>query len=96
MANFPAAGYPSNAGRTEGEMKTFLEDFLATTKQLAGGGAEPVVSIVSGVVTPTTGLLQIDTEGAAASDSLTNIAQTNLPDGSLIKDGDVFHFRFNV
>lgn len=84
MTTFPAANYLSNSGRTAGEMKAGFEDFLAATKQLPGGGAETTLTIASGVVTPTRGGHGLDTEGAASSDVLTNIAQTNLPDGSVL------------
>lgn len=83
MSGFSAANYLSNAGRTEAEMKTAFEDNLQATKQIPGAG-EPrtVLTIASGSVTPTIGVHGIDTEGAASTDDLTNIVQTNLPDGS--------------
>lgn len=85
MATFPAAGYLNNAGRTEGEMKAAFEDQLQATKQIPGAGvAEATLTISGGIVTPTLGVHTIDTEGAAATDNLTNILQTNLPDGSLL------------
>lgn len=85
MADFPAVDYISNAGRTEGEQKDALEDWLAATKQLPGaGGAVSTLTIASGSVTPTTGEHLVDTEGAAGTDDLANLLQTNLPDGSLL------------
>lgn len=84
--SFPAAGYLSNAARTEGEMKTSFEDWLKMTKQVPGAGmAEQALTIATGSVTPasgSSGSLIIDTEAAAATDDLTNIAQTNFDDGS--------------
>jgi hypothetical protein len=74
--------------RTEGEMKTAFEDFLAATKQIPGAGiAAQALTISAGTATPAGGaggILSIDTEAAAASDDLTNLAQTNCPDGSIV------------
>ena len=85
---FPAVGYPSNAARTEGEMKTFLEDLLRTAKQIPFAGlAEQALTIATGVVTPAAsgaGNLIVDTEGATATDDLTNISQTNTDDGQCL------------
>lgn len=88
MAILPAAGYLSNAVRTEGEVKTALDDLVASIKQIPGAGAtETTLTIASGSVTPPSGgpgVFSIDTEASAATDDLTNIAQSNLPDGSLL------------
>lgn len=85
MAGFPAAGYITDAARIEGEVKTAFDDWLATTKQIPGAAvAETTLTISSGSVTPTQGIHAVDTEAAAATDDLTNIVQTNLPDGSLL------------
>src|SRR6185436_15511961 len=85
MATFPVAGYLSDALRTQSEVKSALEAFLAATRQLPGGsGAPTTLTIASGSITPTTGAHLVGTEGAAAADDLANIAQTNFPDGSLL------------
>lgn len=84
MTAFPAANHISDNARTEGEVKSDLEDFLAATKQLPGAAAYAELTISSGSVTPTGAYHQIDTESDAASDDLTNIVQTNLPDGSIL------------
>lgn len=88
MSSFPTANYLSDAARTQGEQKTAFEDFLAATKQIAGAGvAEQALTIASGVITPAagaSGLIAIDTEAAAATDDLTNVDQTNVPDGSIL------------
>lgn len=83
MATLPAAGYIAGP-RTKGEQKTALEDVRNVIAQLPGGDAEPTLTIAAGVVTATKGIHSIDTESAAATDDLTNILQTNLPDGSLL------------
>jgi hypothetical protein len=86
--SFPALNYLSNAARTEGEMKTAFEDWLKMTKQIPGAGiAEQALTISTGSITPAAGsggILIVDTEASAATDDLTNIAVTNLDDGSMI------------
>jgi hypothetical protein len=85
MANFPAAGYLSDAGRTKGEMKVAMEDQLLATKQIPGSGiAETTLTIAGGIVTPVGGVHAIDTESASVADDLATIATTNLPDGSML------------
>lgn len=88
MSTLPALDYLSDAARTQGEEKTAFEDQLAAVKQIPGAGvAEQALTIAAGSVTPAagaSGLISIDTEAAAASDDLTNIVQTNVPDGSVI------------
>ncbi len=84
MATFPAANYLTNSSRTEGEMKTGLEDFLAATKQLPGGSVVSTLVLATDQITPTGGVHQVDTEGSASSDDLKTIALTNIPDGRLL------------
>lgn len=88
MSAFTADGYKSNSIRTEGEMKQAFEDDSKATKQIPGAGvAETTLTIASGVITPPgggPGTFAVDTEAAAANDDLTNIALTNIPDGSEI------------
>lgn len=84
MTDFPAAGYISNSTRTEGEVKAALEAIIAAAKQLPGGNVEEALTIATGSITPTVAVFTVDTEGSASTDDLTNIAQTNLPDGSII------------
>ena len=87
MATLPAAAYFNNSARTEGEFKQAQEDFLAGVKQIPGSGvAELTATISSGSITPagSGGVVVIDTEAAAATDDLTNIATTNYPDGSML------------
>lgn len=86
--SFPAASYISNAARTEGENKTAFEDQLKATKQIPGAGeAEQALTIATGTITPASGasgIIAVDTEGAAATDDLANIAVTNVDDNSLV------------
>lgn len=84
MTDFPAANYLTNVARQEGEMQTGFENWLAATKQLPGGLAETSLTIATGSITPTRFAHSVDTEGAGAADDLTNIDNTNLPDGALL------------
>jgi hypothetical protein len=84
MTTFPAAGYISDAARTQAQQKDAFEEFLAATRQLPGAIEPSTLVISSGTITPARGIHVVDTEAAAASDDLTTVAQTNLPDGSLL------------
>lgn len=84
MTQLPVAGYFSNASRTEGEQKQWGEDVRDVIEQLLGGGAEELLTIATGVVTPTGALLRIDTEASAASDDLDTIQTTNHPAGRVL------------
>lgn len=88
MSNLPALNYISNSFRTEGEAKVAFEDQLASVKQIPGAGvAETTLTIASGSITPPSGgpgIFKVETEASGATDDLTNIVQTNIPDGSLI------------
>lgn len=85
------AGYPSAAAIqppvTVGQQKVNLADILATAKQALGGTAVQALTIAAGLVTPasgTSGFLRIDTQAADPTDDLTQIAVTNLPEGSVL------------
>lgn len=86
--SLPAASYLSNAGRTVAEMKAALDAQRNFIANMIGGGARSSVTISSGSVTPTDGAsggwIVVDTESAAASDDLTNIVTTNVPDGGFL------------
>lgn len=66
-------------------MKQALEDVRDVLSRLPGAidGAE-TVTISSGSVTPTQNVIEVDTEGGAASDFLDNIDASNMPEGSLL------------
>lgn len=63
-----------------GEQQQNLLDWLSATFQLPGAQPLQDVTISGGNITPNRALLLVDTEGAAASDDLDHILQTNLPD----------------
>lgn len=80
----PALGYMSSALRTNAEMKQALEDMTAAQRAALGGAAASTLTIAAGSVTPTGGIHAVDTEAAAATDDLSNIAQTGIEDGGLL------------
>lgn len=84
MTALQAANYISNANRTEGEGKQFLEDMLARLKEVPGGAAQSELTIDTGEVTPTGTLHSIDTESDDPADTLTNIALDNLSEGAFL------------
>jgi hypothetical protein len=84
MTTLPAAGYLSNAARTEAEMKQALEDKRSVIAEQPGGATPTTLTIAAGVVTATLGSHTIDTEAAAASDDLDTIGQGNHPEGRLL------------
>lgn len=85
MTDLPAAGTFTSPSRTNDEAKAAQDTTLAFIRQLPGTMARSTLSIASGLITPTRGQHDVDTESAAAADDLTNIATTNLPDGSLLR-----------
>jgi len=87
MTALPAAGYFSDPARTNAEAKTAQDDMLAFVRQMLGGQASTELTIASGAAVPTRGMHTIDTEADAASDDLTNLDTTNLPDGSWLLVG---------
>lgn len=56
----------------------------STRSGFLNAGGEDTVTISSGVITPTTGYIQVATESAAASDDLDTITATNIEDGSIL------------
>ena len=80
---FPAAGvFTAGPNVTNGQ--TYLEDWLAQCKELAGAAAETELTISSGSITATRWVHSIDTESDAAADDLTNIDVAGLEDGSIV------------
>jgi len=83
MTTLPAAGYFSGA-ITNAQAKQAQDDTLAVIRELEGGETESTLTIATGLVTPTRAVHSIDTEAAASTDDLANIAQTNHTDGRLL------------
>lgn len=84
MTALAAAGYYSDNDRTQGEGKQTIEDLIQVAKETLGGALETTLTIAAGSITPAGASHAVDTEAAAATDDLTNIALTNHPDGRVI------------
>lgn len=85
MANLPAANAITAIANNAGAQALFetLRDWLS---QLPAA-PEVQLTIAGGTITPATrdqGSVKIETEAAAATDDLANIAQTNIQDGQLL------------
>lgn len=86
MTTLPAAGYFTNAARTNAEAKTAQDDLLEVTREQPGGSAEQSLTIASGAVTPAaqaSRAIKLAGEGAA-DDILDNVALTNVPTGARV------------
>lgn len=84
MTILPGAGTISNPARTEGEGKQYWEDTRSVIAELLGGSAEEALTIASGLITPTVASVLVDTEGAAATDTLTHAGIANHPAGRIL------------
>jgi len=91
LSNVPASGtFNADDDLTQGELRQALEDGRNVLAEIAGSGdasGEQALTIASGVITPAAGrsrFLRIDTQGAAATDDLDTIAQTNVPDQAFV------------
>lgn len=84
MTAFPLTGTFSNLGLKFGAFRAALTSFLAATKELLGAADEEVQIIGGGLITPSVASVAVDTEAAAPSDDLANIASTNMPAGRFI------------
>lgn len=88
MATLPASGYIPNASRTTAEQKVALEALRHILAESIGGEARATKTIASGAITLSEGagggIIKLDTEAAAASDTLDTISTTNTRDGQVI------------
>lgn len=83
MTALPAASYFTGS-ITNLQAKQAQDDMLAFVRQLLGGAAESTLTLSSDAATPTGGCHSIDSQAAASTDNLANLATTNLPDGSFL------------
>lgn len=83
MTALPAASYFTGS-ISNLQAKTAQNDMLAFVRQMLGGTAESTLTLASDAATPTGGCHAIDSEAAAGTDNLSNLATTNLPDGSFL------------
>lgn len=101
MATLPTSGYGSNALRTQGEFKVFVEDLRDKIASLLGGAVVETLTISSGSVTPSglASILEVNAE-TGTEDDLDNVVPTNFEDGSVIflivaDAADTIHCRHN-
>ena len=84
----PAAGtfeIPTGAATfTNSDFSVAQEAFLATVKQLLGASRSVQKMISSGVITPTTAIVDVRNEGGAPSDNLDTIQATNMERGAFL------------
>lgn len=69
------------AGEPGGVWVSAVRLLFQFVSESIAAAAPTTLTISGGSITPTIGTHLVDTEGAAATDDLTNIATTNLPDG---------------
>lgn len=88
MTTLAASGYPSNAARTNAEMKVVLDAFRDILAEHLGGEAKSELTIATGAIVPPAGagggVHTVDTQGNAATDDLDTVTTTNTPEGRLI------------
>lgn len=77
----PVDGYIPDLSRTVTEMRNALEGVRDAIFQTLGRAPKTTLTISAGIITPDRALHKINTEGSTASDDLTNIDATNVPDG---------------
>jgi hypothetical protein len=87
----PATGYatdltaPAPAGDGVAGWTAFIEQFLNTVMQIPGVEGAAATTLASDTFAPTlAGVYVIDTEGAAATDTLSTIGTTGVGDGNII------------
>lgn len=61
-----------------------LNQMLAIQQELLGGNPQQTAVISGGTITASKAIIRVDTEGQAASDDLTNILVSNMPEGRLV------------
>lgn len=88
MATLPTNAHLTDNARTKAEAKTDIGLMRDVIAQIGGSEAwstAKTLTIASGSVTPSMNHHIIETEGAAATDDLTTIATTNLPEGHVLR-----------
>lgn len=82
----PAAGDLGEDTNTPAAQEQLFEDLAEAVRRILGVGVSSLSSIAisAGSVTPSGGLVVVDTEGAVGADNLDNVSSTNYLPGSLI------------
>lgn len=84
MTNLPAKPDILDSQISTGVWKTYYGNIRDFISQMLGGGASESLIITNNTITPSKSIVELTTEGSAATDDLNSIQVTNLPDGSII------------
>jgi hypothetical protein len=84
MTAIPLVTHLADPNVQEVDFQQALTDLINYLHQSPGGNPDSMLTISAGSVTPTQFSHEIETEGGAATDDLTTIDQTNIPDGGLL------------
>ena len=85
MANLPGSGYLSDNARTEGEMKTALEQLHDVIAEI--GSKDVITSTISdgSIDAPLASMISVSSEGGASTpDTLNSIDTTNITQGRIV------------
>lgn len=78
MANLPTKANLTSSSTTEAQFQSAIGSFYDFVAQLVVGAVAESLTLAADKITPTTTNVVVDTEGALASDDLTNILATNV------------------
>lgn len=81
MTTLPVPGFFNDPTRINSSAKDGLDALTEFSREGVGGKPETTLTIVSGTITPTTGIHAVDTESAAPTDDLANISTATIADG---------------
>lgn len=86
MTTLPAANYPSDNSRTQGQMKTVFENICSVIREIEGGGTHGTATLSTDTFTLADNIfaVTVDTEASAASDDLRNVGQTTARAGRTV------------
>jgi len=84
MTDLPNLQHLVGGTATEAEFQGAMSDLYEIISEIAGVQAPEDLSITLGAITPNQGFCIVDTENAAPTDTLSNIASTNLGEKILI------------
>lgn len=76
MTAYPLAADLAGAAITEGTFQTAITQLIVALKETPGGNGRDSLTIASGAVVPTTGVISVD--GPSASNNLTNIVPATI------------------
>lgn len=87
MTNLPTRAHLTDSARTKAEAKSDIGDVRDVVAEIGGKdswASSKGLTIASGAIVPTCHAHTVDTESGAASDDLTTITTTNIPEGRFL------------